>query len=142
MSDFLDAGRHFLPPNFGCLRQKRSFSTDTGYYANQPRIESGRKQSPPHWTPHAHGVGLSPFPENSNRHVDHDHDYYDLNQKPNRHFTTSFTPPNCPTDPSSRQQAGCEKKTESRWSNRDVTPTTRSVSGSAPQSLEIMRLVS
>ena len=46
--------------------------------------------------------GLSPFPKNSNRHVDHDHDYYDLNQKPNRHFTTSLTSPNCPTDPSQR----------------------------------------
>ena len=38
--------------------------------------------------------GLSPFPKNPNRHVDHDHDYYDLNQEPNRHFTTSLTPPN------------------------------------------------
>ena len=53
--------------------------------------------------------GLSPFPEKKNCHVDHDHYYYDLNQKPNRHFTTSLTPPNCPTDPSSGQQAGCSE---------------------------------
>ena len=45
--------------------------------------------------------GLSPFPKKTNCHVDHDHYYYDLNQKPNRHFTTSLTPLNCPTDPSS-----------------------------------------
>ncbi len=34
MSDFLDAGRHFASPNFGCLRQKGSFSTATGDYTH------------------------------------------------------------------------------------------------------------
>jgi hypothetical protein len=46
--------------------------------------------------------GLSPFPKKANCHVDHNHDYYGLNQKPNRHFAASLTPPNCPTDPSQR----------------------------------------
>jgi hypothetical protein len=92
--------------------------------------------------PHAHRVGLSPFPKESNRHVDHDYYYYDLNQKPNRHFAASLTPPNCPTDPSSGQQAGCEKKTESCWCkvilhqqlSRKRPPLRRaSLSVSAPQ---------
>jgi hypothetical protein len=63
---------------------------------------------------HAHrvGCGLSSFPKESNCHEDHNHYYHNLNQEPNRHCTTSLMPPNCPTDPSSGQQAGCEKKTE------------------------------
>jgi len=31
--------------------------------------------------------GLSPFPKQTNRHVDHNHDYYDLNQS--LHFAAS-----------------------------------------------------
>src|ERR1700687_1997110 len=49
--------------------------------------------------------GLSPFPKESNRHIDHDHYYYDLDQKPNRHFTTSLTPLNCPTAPAANRHA-------------------------------------
>jgi len=47
--------------------------------------------------------GLSPFPKKANCHVDHKHDYYGLNQKPNRHFAASLTPSNCPTNPSQRR---------------------------------------
>ena len=33
--------------------------------------------------------GLSPFPVQTHRHVDHNHEYCDLNQIPNRHFAPS-----------------------------------------------------
>ena len=42
---------------------------------------------------HTHTSGLSPFPKKANCHVDHNHDYYDLNQKLNRHFAASLTRP-------------------------------------------------
>jgi len=38
---------------------------------------------------HGHRVSLPSFSKKTNRHVDHNHDYYDLNQKANRHFAAS-----------------------------------------------------
>jgi hypothetical protein len=46
--------------------------------------------------------GLSPLPKKTNSHGDHNHDYYDLNEKLNGHFAASLTMPNCPAEPSQR----------------------------------------
>jgi hypothetical protein len=61
-------------------------------------------------TPSAHsaaeGSSLPPFHKKPNCKVDHDHNDYDLNHTPNRHFEALLMRPDCLTDPSSGQQAG------------------------------------
>jgi hypothetical protein len=38
---------------------------------------------------HGHRGSLTPFPKKTNRRVDHNHDYYDLNDLWNRHRAAS-----------------------------------------------------
>ena len=60
-------------------------------------------------TPLTLGFQLPPFPENSNRYVEHDHDYYGLNQK--FHLAASY----CPTSRMKSENCGRVGLTYQGW---------------------------
>ena len=62
-----------------------SYDSSSSYqvFSSIPLVQNSTVTSTP---PTCSPSGLSPFPKKANCHVDHKHDYYGLDQKPDRHF--------------------------------------------------------